>query len=77
VVVRDFCGDSGEAFTCGVTGREADVKELMRKFPTPYVDEVKEDNLGNIARAFVLFLNARPAALAQRTEWQFGLRTTK
>src|SRR4030066_2547332 len=33
---------------CGVTGREDEVKELMRKFLTPYVDEVKEDNLGNI-----------------------------
>ena len=33
---------------CGVTGREDEVKELMRKFLNPYVDEVKEDNLGNI-----------------------------
>lgn len=34
--------------SCGVTGREEEVRELMRKFLTPYVDEVKEDNLGNI-----------------------------
>lgn len=33
---------------CGVTGREDEVKGLMRKFLNPYVDEVKEDNLGNI-----------------------------
>jgi endoglucanase len=33
---------------CGVTGREDEVKELMSKFLKPYVDEVKEDNLGNI-----------------------------
>ena len=34
--------------SCGVTGREDEVKELMRKFLKPYVDEVKEDKLGNI-----------------------------
>lgn len=34
--------------SCGVTGREEEVRELMRKFLRPYVDEVKEDKLGNI-----------------------------
>jgi len=33
---------------CGVTGREDEVRELMSKFLKPYVDEVKEDNLGNV-----------------------------
>lgn len=34
--------------SCGVTGRQEEVRELMRKFLRPYVYEVKEDNLGNI-----------------------------
>ena len=33
---------------CGVTGREEDVRVLMKKFIKPYVDEVKEDKLGNV-----------------------------
>lgn len=33
---------------CGVAGRESEVAGLMRKFLEPYVDEVKEDNLGNV-----------------------------
>lgn len=33
---------------CGVAGREDDVKELMKKFLKPYVNEVREDKLGNI-----------------------------
>jgi len=33
---------------CGVTGREEEVREQMSKFLKPYVDEVKEDNLGNV-----------------------------
>jgi endoglucanase len=33
---------------CGVTGREEEVAQLMKKLLKPYVDEVKEDNLGNV-----------------------------
>jgi endoglucanase len=34
--------------TCGVAGREEEVRSLMKKFLKPYVDEVKEDKLGNV-----------------------------
>mgnify|MGYP000457021802 CR=1 FL=1 len=33
---------------CGVTGREGEVSELMKEMMKPYVDELKEDNLGNV-----------------------------
>jgi len=33
---------------CGVTGREEEIANLMKKFLKPYVDEVKEDKLGNV-----------------------------
>jgi endoglucanase len=33
---------------CGVAGREEEVRGLMKKFLKSYVDEVKEDKLGNI-----------------------------
>ncbi|NWF86673.1 M42 family metallopeptidase [Candidatus Bathyarchaeota archaeon] len=33
---------------CGVTGREEEVRSLMKKFLKPHVDEVKEDKLGNV-----------------------------
>ena len=33
---------------CGVAGREDEVRSLMKKFLKPYVDEVKEDKLGNV-----------------------------
>jgi putative aminopeptidase FrvX len=33
---------------CGVTGREEEIAGLMKKFLRPYVDEVKEDKLGNV-----------------------------
>ena len=33
---------------CGVSGREDEVTGLMKKFLKPYVDEVTEDNLGNL-----------------------------
>jgi endoglucanase len=33
---------------CGVTGREEEVAQLMKKLLKPYVDEIKEDNLGNV-----------------------------
>jgi endoglucanase len=33
---------------CGVAGREEEVRSLMKKFLKPYVDEVKEDKLGNV-----------------------------
>ncbi len=33
---------------CGVTGREEEIAGLMKKFLKPYVDEVKEDKLGNV-----------------------------
>jgi putative aminopeptidase FrvX len=33
---------------CGVTGREEEIARLMKKFLKPYVDEVKEDKLGNV-----------------------------
>jgi endoglucanase len=33
---------------CGVTGREEEVANLMKKLLKPYVDEVKEDKLGNV-----------------------------
>jgi len=32
----------------GVAGREEEVRNLMKKFLKPYVDEVKEDKLGNV-----------------------------
>jgi endoglucanase len=32
----------------GVTGREEEVAKLMKKFMEPYVDEIKEDKIGNI-----------------------------
>jgi putative aminopeptidase FrvX len=32
----------------GVTGREDEVKSLMIKYLKPYVDEVKEDKIGNV-----------------------------
>ncbi len=34
--------------SCGVAGREEEVAALMKKFLKPYVDEIKEDNLGNV-----------------------------
>lgn len=33
---------------CGVVGREEEIRSLMSKFMKPYVDEVKEDKLGNV-----------------------------
>jgi endoglucanase len=33
---------------CGVAGREEEVRDLMKKLLNPYVDEVKEDKLGNL-----------------------------
>jgi putative aminopeptidase FrvX len=33
---------------CGIAGREEEVRGLMKNFLKPYVDEVKEDKLGNI-----------------------------
>lgn len=33
---------------CSVAGREDEVRNLMKKFLKPYVDEVREDRLGNI-----------------------------
>jgi len=33
---------------CGVTGREEEIADLMKKFLKPYVDEIKEDKLGNV-----------------------------
>jgi len=33
---------------CGIAGREEEVRSLMKSFLKPYVDEVKEDKLGNI-----------------------------
>ncbi len=32
----------------GVTGREEQVRELMRQYLKPYVDEIREDRLGNL-----------------------------
>jgi putative aminopeptidase FrvX len=32
----------------GVTGREDEVRDLMKKYLKPYVDETREDKLGNI-----------------------------
>jgi len=32
----------------GVTGREDEVRELMKKYLKPYVDEIREDRLGNL-----------------------------
>ena len=32
----------------GVTGREDQVRDLMRQFLKPYVDEIREDRLGNL-----------------------------
>ncbi len=36
------------ANACGVTGREADVRELMVKLMKPYVDEIAVDKLENV-----------------------------
>ncbi|MDI6691249.1 MAG: M42 family metallopeptidase, partial [Candidatus Bathyarchaeota archaeon] len=33
---------------CGVAGREDEVRSLMKNFLKPYVDEVREDKLGNV-----------------------------
>jgi len=33
---------------CGVAGRGEEVRSLMKKFLKPYVDEVREDKLGNV-----------------------------
>lgn len=33
---------------CGIAGREEEVRGLMKKMLKPYVDELKEDNLGNV-----------------------------
>ncbi len=33
---------------CGVTGREDEVRELLKTMLKPHVDEVKEDKLGNV-----------------------------
>ncbi|MGQ9506835.1 MAG: M42 family metallopeptidase [Candidatus Bathycorpusculaceae bacterium] len=33
---------------CGVAGREEEVRSLMKSFLKPYVDEVREDKLGNV-----------------------------
>lgn len=33
---------------CGVAGREEEVRRLMKTFLKPYVDEVREDKLGNV-----------------------------
>ena len=33
---------------CGVAGREEEVRELMNDLLKPYVDEIKEDKLGNV-----------------------------
>lgn len=33
---------------CGVTGREEQVRDLMKRFLKPNVDEVREDRLGNV-----------------------------
>ncbi|MEM2972123.1 MAG: M42 family metallopeptidase [Candidatus Bathyarchaeia archaeon] len=33
---------------CGVAGREDEVRNFMKKFLKPYVDEVQEDKLGNL-----------------------------
>ena len=33
---------------CGVAGREEEVRSLIQKFLKPYVDEIKEDKLGNV-----------------------------
>ncbi|MFQ6068551.1 MAG: M42 family metallopeptidase [Candidatus Bathyarchaeia archaeon] len=33
---------------CGVTGREDEVRELMKTMLKPYADEIKEDKLGNV-----------------------------
>jgi endoglucanase len=33
---------------CGVTGREQEVGDLLKKLMKPYVDEVVEDKLGNV-----------------------------
>ena len=32
----------------GVTGREGKVRDLMKKFLKPYIDETREDRLGNV-----------------------------
>lgn len=33
---------------CGVAGREAEVREIMKELLKPSVDEIKEDKLGNV-----------------------------
>jgi len=33
---------------CGVTGREDEVRKLLKTMLKPYVDEIKEDKMGNV-----------------------------
>jgi len=33
---------------CGIVGREEEVRGLMKKFLKPYVDDIKEDKMGNV-----------------------------
>lgn len=33
---------------CGITGREEEIADLMKRFMKPYVDEIQEDKLGNV-----------------------------
>jgi putative aminopeptidase FrvX len=33
---------------CGVAGREEEIRDLLKELLTPYVDELREDKLGNI-----------------------------
>jgi len=42
--------DALEKFSnaCGVTGREDEVRKLLKPMLKPYVDEIKEDKMGNV-----------------------------
>ena len=57
---------------CGVSGREDEVRGLMKRFLKPYVDEVREDKLGNVIGIKKGKKNAPKAMLATHMD-EIGL----
>jgi endoglucanase len=60
----------------GVAGREEEVRNLMKKFLKPHVDEVKEDKLGNVIGIKRGEKNAPKVMLAAHMD-EIGLRACK
>jgi endoglucanase len=48
----------------GVTGREGEVRDLIKRFLKPYVDEIREDKLGNLIALKKGKINAPTVMLA-------------